>query len=404
MGKIARKTLIGFQLLLINTPAMVALSNILKLPISAFFIPAAFATIIFHIYMQLVFGKRLPLFLGPSFLIVAILYAVKGHSETNCAYITGGFIVMAGVFLATAILIKFIGLYRFIRLFPPVVVGSMVLSIGIGLASAQSSLVKNTPLGLSGVVLATVLLLYAFVKPVKKYSLILGLLVGMGYYILTGMEKDFIHPFTPNFISFLSPKFSLSYSLMFALAGLATVLEHIGDIFAVSMITDSPYYLSPGLHNTLTANGLSALLTSFIHPSGPITYTETIGAYALIDDFDPDYALFAAFWAILIAIIEMTFNISFNIPPTLIIPFMFLAFGMISAIGIRIFVENEVNIGDSRNFIIISIMLSVAVVDIKIPGFDHLVIKGVVFAAIVGIILNLILPRREGDENREEVE
>lgn len=401
MTKFVRKALIGFQILLISTPAMMALSYILNIPMSAFLLPAGITTIIFHAYMGLVTHKRPPLFLGPSFLIALIVYTVKKGDPHGFSYVTGGIIVASAVYFAIALLIKTIGLYKFINLFPPVVVGSMVLSVGIGLASIQSAFVKHISSDIVAVTLGSILLLYAFVKPAKKFSLLLGFLVGVIYYSLkVGFNFTFIQPGSFSSLRFAVPQFDLKYSILFALAAIATILEHIGDIFAISMVTDKPYYISPGLHNTIAANGASALTGILMHPSGPITYTETIGLYAMMKDFDPDYALYAAFWAIIAGLIEIITGVKVEFPLPVVASLMFLASGMIGSIGIRIFVENEVNIANSRNFIIMSIMLSVAVFDVAVPTFKGVYIKGVVVSGLIGIILNLILPGREGDENR----
>ncbi len=393
MLKILRKAVIGFEILLISSTGITALADVLNLSnyYFSFFITYGIATIVFHAFFYITGQKRVLLFLGPSLIIATAINSIK-FSQYRMAFITGGILIMAIVLILAGWIIGKIGLYRVIKLFPPVIVGSMVISIGIGLAVSQRNNLMNMPSDVMFVTLLSVILIYAFIPAVRKYSLLLGAVVGYGYYLLTGASVSVPDSFASHYFAW--PRFSIRYAAIFAVAALAVIIEHIGDIYAISMVSDTPFYINPGLNYTLISHGVAATTCFFMPFSGPSTYSESVGAYALLRDYDPDYALYAGFWSIAVGLLQIAFNIRIMFPIPIISAFMFIAFGMISAIGVRIFVENQINIGNERNFIIISIMLSVAIFTVTIPGLN-LKIGGIVISALAGIILNLILPGRE---------
>ncbi len=400
MLKILRKVVIGFEILLISSTGITALADVLNLSdyYFSFFITYGIATIVFHSFFYITGKKRVPLFLGPSLIIATAINSVK-FSQQRMAFITGGILIMAAVLLLTGLVIRKIGLYRIIKLFPPVIVGSMVISIGIGLAISQRNNLMNMPSDVMLITLLSLILIYAFIPAVRKYSLILGATIGYGYFLLTGATSS-VPNSSVSYYHFVWPQFNFEYATVFVIAAFAVVVEHIGDIYAISMVSDTPFYINPGLNNTLISHGVAATTCFFMPFSGPTTYSQSVGAYALLRDYDPDYALYAGFWSIAVGLLQIAFNIRIMFPIPIISALMFIAFGMIGAIGVRIFVENQINIGNERNFIIVSIMLSISIFTVTIPGLN-LKIGGIVISALTGIILNLILPGREvgGYEN-----
>ena len=400
--------LLGFQHTFAMFGATVLVPLLTGLPVSTTLLMAGLGTLLFHLLTK---GK-VPVFLGSSFAFLGGYAAVAPMLDGPLGpgtvpntemlpYACGGVFCAGLLYAALAALIRAFGAKRVMRFFPPVVTGPIIISIGLILApSAINNCATNWPIAL--VALAVVVICNIWGKGmIKIIPIIMGVIVSYLAALATG-AIDFTAFHEESRIFAMAPltlaKFDVSSILTVMPIALATMMEHIGDISAISATTGVNYIASPGLHRTLLGDGLASCLSAFFGGPANTTYGENTGVLALTKVYDPRVIRIAAFAAIILSFFPK-FSILFEtIPSAIIGGISLILYGTISAVGVRNVVENQVDFTESRNLIIAAIILVSALGFNAVGGVTFhvagtvITLSGLAIAAISGIVLNAVLP------------
>lgn len=386
------KTIVfGVQHLLTMFSATVLVPVLLGIPISVSLFTSGLGTLIFHIITK----RKVPIYLGSSFAFIAPFIAVSSYyagQENALAYATGG-VVMAGlVYLLFSFIIYKIGYDKIRKLFPSYITGTVILLIGLILASTAVSMASDC-WWLSIVTLTSILMIRIYGKGmVAQLPIFIGLSIG---YILAFIFGKVDLSFT-GFIDlpeFFLPKFSLyAFSIMVP-AAIAPALEHIGDIFAVSNVVGKDFTKEPGLHKTLLGDGIATSVAGLFGGAANTTYSENTGVLAITKVFNPLIMEVAAVMAIILSFFTPITNIIMSIPKSVMGGACLVLFGMISTTGLQtIFKDSkELNV---KQILITSVMLIISVGGAQIT-LGNFSLQGIGLAALVGIILNSILIYKE---------
>ncbi len=388
------------------------------LSVSTTLLMAGLGTLLFHLITK---GK-VPAFLGSSFAFLGGYSAVApkladGAANTELLpYACGGVLVAGLVYVLMSGLISLFGIRKIMRFFPPVVTGPIIISIGLILApTAISNASQNWLLAI--IALAVIIVCNIWGKGmVKIVPILLGILVSYVVAILMG-EVNFeainsarVFAMAPITL----PKFSVSAIITIMPIALATMMEHIGDMAAISATTGRNYLSDPGLHRTLLGDGLATTFSAMFGGPANTTYGENTGVLALTKVYDPRVMRIAALAAILLSFFPKFGAAIETVPSAIIGGVSFMLYGMISAIGIRNVVENKVDFTQSRNLIIAAVILvsalgfdSIGGLTLHITETLTLNLSGLAIAAIAGIVLNAIIPGNDyqfGGENNPKHE
>ena len=370
---------------------------------------AGAGTLLFH----LVTGFRVPAFLGSSFAFLGGYAAVAPKLADNAPnsemlpYACAGVAVAGLFYLLVSGLIKTFGIKRVMRYFPPIVTGPIIIAIGLILApGAVNSCKSNWTLAV--VALGTIVVCNIWGRGmVKIIPILIGIITSYIVAICMG-EIDFtpvreaawfglpIHSSALVFGNVSDPGKLLSAITAIAPIALATMMEHIGDISAISSTVGKDFISQPGLHRTLLGDGLATTLAALFGAPANTTYGENTGVLALTRVYNPRVIRIAACFAILLSFCPKFAEIIHTIPAPIVGGISFMLYGMISAIGIRNLVENRMDFSKSRNLIIAAVILVTAIggVSIKLPGTTA-TLTPLAIASILGILLNMIFP--DGD-------
>jgi uracil permease len=361
-------------------------------------------TLIFHFVTQF----KVPAYLGSSFSFIApILVAGEIY---GLDYARGGIVVAGLIYLIFSALISAFGPEKIVSFFPPVVTGPIIIVISMTLAPTAINMASQNWL-LSMVTLAVIIAVAIFGKGfLKIVPVIIGLTAG---YILAAIMGKI--DYTPiieaawfGLPNFSLPKFNLGAILIVAPIALTTVVEHMGDVLAMSGVIKKDIAKDPGLNRTLAGDGLATTISAFFGGPANTTYSQNTGVLALTKVFDPKVMRIAAVMTIAIGLIPKLTGFTDTIPRAIIGGAVIVLFGMIASIGARTLVDNRVDFSKTRNMIIASVILVFglggAVIPIKV-GPVEIRLVGMALAAIIGIALNKILPIEiDEDEDEEDAE
>jgi len=352
---------------------------------------AGIGTLLFHVITQ---GK-VPAFLGSSFAFIAPIIAVA--QTHGMEYAQGGIVVAGLIYLILAGLIAVFGIERVLKFFPPVVTGPIIIVIGLKLAPTAVSMASSDWL-LAIVAFLIVTAVSVFAKGfLKVIPVIIGLIGGYVFAVIMGRVD-----FTPiqeasifGIPAFTVAKFKAEAILTVAPIALATMIEHIGDVLAISSTVKKDFTKDPGFVRTLMGDGLATALSAMFGGPANTTYSENTGVLALTKAWDPKIMQIAAVFAIILGLVPKLSAVISTIPTAVIGGISIILFGMIASIGARTLVENKVDFTSSRNLIIAAVILVLglggAIIPFKI-GLFALNLEGMALAAIVGILLNVVLP------------
>ncbi len=375
---------------------------------------AGLGTLFFHLCS----GFRVPAFLGSSFAFLGGFATIQAmdtgifadmSNADKLSYACGGIVVAGLLYLVLALVIRLAGVRKVMRFLPPVVTGPIIICIGLSLAgSAISNASTNWPLAL--IALATIIVFNIWGKGMFKIiPILMGVVISYGAALLfhaaglTNADGSAIFDFTnianaawvgiPEF-SFC--KFNLSAILVMAPIALATMMEHIGDMSAISATVGENFIEKPGLHRTLIGDGLATSLSALVGGPANTTYGENTGVLELSRVYDPKVIRIAALYAILLSFIPKMAQVIGSMPSAIIGGVSFMLYGMISAIGVRNVVENRVDFTKSRNLIIAGVIFVCGLgfsngLTFTIAG-TSVTLTSLSIAAIAGILLNAVLP------------
>lgn len=411
---------LGLQHMFAMFGATVLVPLITGLDISTTLLMAGLGTLLFHLFTKF----QVPAFLGSSFAFLGGYATVAPMLEDGSAnkemlpYACLGVACAGLLYLVLAAVIKVVGIKKVMKLFPPVVTGPIIIAIGLGLApSAINNCATNWTLAI--ITLLLVIVVNVFAKGMLKIvpilvsivgSYILAMVIGNGFGV-GNFAIDFTQVKEAAWIGFpiewSSTVFggvkdaSLAISAIVAIMpiALATMMEHIGDMSAISATCGKNYIANPGLHRSLMGDGLATTMSALFGGPANTTYGENTGVLALSKVYDPRVVRIAAYFAIAFSFCPKFAAIIYSVPASIVGGISFVLYGMISAVGVRNVVEAQVDFSKSRNTIVAAVILVLALgltggATFAIGGMS-VTITGLAMAAIAGILLNVILPGQD---------
>ncbi len=356
--------------------------------------------------------RKIPIFLGSSFAFLGAFASVANGDPKLLPYATGGVVCAGLVYVVLAALFAIFGPKKIMKLFPPVVTGPIIILIGLILApTAVSSASGNWYLAV--IAIAVVICVNLFGKGMLKLIPILCGIVGSYIIgcIITLINPEFLGLSWINFSSlsnasilgippFFLPKFEISAIVTFVVVSIAAIVEHIGDIAAIGATCGKNFIADPGLTRTLLGDGVGTTMAGLIGGPANTTYSENTGVVALTKVYDPKVMLIAACLAVVLSFVSIFDAFINTIPWSIIGGISIVLYGMISATGIRTIVENKIDFTNMRNIIIMALILVCGLgfnsYPIQIPlGDVTLQFGGLASAAIIGIVVNAILPGKD---------
>ena len=443
---VPKMLVLGFQHMFAMFGATVLVPLLTGLDIATTLLMAGLGTLFFH----LVTKGKVPAFLGSSFAFlggygaIAPLAGANGMTQAQLLpYACIGVAVAGLLYLVVAALIKAVGVSKVMRFFPPVVTGPIIIAIGLSLCgSAKNNCDANWVLALTA--LAIVIIFNIWGKGMAKIiPILLGVLgacavaailaVACGQTITAADGAEYIAMFGNESFKLFSVSAlenvksaawicltihwektvfggvdwkngALIASSIIAIApiALATMMEHIGDISAISSTTKRNFIEDPGLHRTLIGDGFATTFASLFGGPANTTYGENTGVLALSKVYDPRVIRIAACFAIVLSFSPKFAAVIELIPTAVIGGISFILYGMISAIGIRNLIENQIDFSKSRNLIITAVILVCALSGVVIPINATAKITSLAVASIAGIVLNIIFPSCDYVEKTEK--
>lgn len=427
-----RMAVLGIQHMFAMFGATVLVPALTGLSVSATLLFAGLGTLLFHFLAK---GK-VPAFLGSSFAFIggyaAITTLADGSSDYSLLpYACFGVACAGLLYLVLAALIKAFGAKKVMRFFPPIVTGPIIIAIGLTLSS---SAIQNCSANWLVAVIAIAIIIICNIwgkGMIKIIPIMLGVLGSSAIAVIlhfTGAMEvlDPVKLETFKDAAWLGLPFQFKDTVFGLFAGdfdknllvsavitimpisLATMVEHIGDISAISSTCKKNYIADPGLHRTLLGDGLATTIASLFGAPANTTYGENTGVLSLSKVFDPKVVRIAAFLAILVSFSPKFAALVSLMPTATIGGASLVLYGMISAVGVRNVVENKVNFENTRNIIIAALILVLSIGinytgAIQIPvGSVTISLSGLAVGALVGIILNAILPGKDYEFGTDE--
>ncbi len=402
-----RNALAGLQMLFVAFGALVLMPLITGLDPSVALFTAGVGTILF----QFITKQQVPIFLASSFVFIApIAYSVQ---TWGVAAAMGSLFVTGLVYVAIATMVAVRGAGFLHRLMPPVVTGPIIMVIGLGLAPIAVNMAMGKTgdgaaelfpymdsLIVSMSALITTLLVATLGKGIfRLLPIMAGVLVGYIMASLMGMVSTEAVANTEWFAvpNFITPEFHLAAILFMLPVAIAPAIEHVGDILAIGSVTGKDYTKEPGLHRTLMGDGLATSLSSLFGGPPNTTYSEVTGAVMLTKMFNPRIMLWAAVFAICLAFVAKFGTALQTIPAPVMGGILILLFGSIAGVGMNILVKAQVDLADQRNLVIVSTTLVFGIGGMAIGNADFS-LTGISLCGLVAIVLNLLLPKTQVEE------
>jgi uracil permease len=415
LGK-PKMILFGFQHMFAMFGATILVPALTGLSVSATLLFAGIGTLLFHFFTK----RKVPAFLGSSFAFIAGYAAIAPNGETELLpYACLGVACSGLLYFILAALFRAFGPTKVMRYFPPVVTGPIVISIGLILASSAIANCETNWL-VACIAIATIIICNIWGKGmVRIVPILLGVIVSYVAAALLG-ECDFTQVQEAAWIglpvlwdntvfSLFGDNFNSGLAITAIITimpiALATMIEHIGDMSAISFTCNRNYIVNPGLHRTLLGDGLATVLASLFGAPANTTYGENTGVLALTKVFDPRVVRLAAIFAIIFSFCPKFAAIIAVMPACVIGGVSLVLYGMISSVGIRNLVENHVDFMKSRNILITAVVLVLSIgiaysaagaILLDFGGFT-ISFSGLAVGSIAGILLNIILPGHDGD-------
>ena len=396
-GSTWKQALAGSQMLLVAFGALVLMPLITGMDTSVALFTAGVGTLIF----QIVTGGQIPIFLASSFAFIAPVIASKG--KFGMAETMGGLMAAGILYIVLSGLVRLRGTAFIRRLLPPVVIGPVIMTIGLGIApvavemasgrtgdGAVQLVPETTALWIAMISLAVTVIMSVWAKGIfRLVPIMFGVVVG---YILSAFAgivditpiREAAWLSVPNFIT---PEFSWGAILFMVPVAIAPAIEHIGDILAIGNVTGKNYLRKPGLHRTLLGDGLATSAAALLGGPPNTTYSEVTGAVMLTRNFNPKIMWWAAGTAIILAFVGKFGAVLQTIPVPVMGGILCLLFGSIAVVGLNTLIRHQVDLSEARNLVIVAVTL---VFGIGGMVMGHL--EGIALCAVAAIILNLVLP------------
>lgn len=394
----------------------------LSIQVTLFF--AGVGTLFFHLCSKL----KVPAFLGSSFAFLGGFHTVANLNTgifknmtmgEKLPYACGGIVVAGALYLILALIIKIVGINKVMKYLPPVVTGPIIICIGLSLAPSAITNASSNWL-LAFIALSVVIIFNIWGKGMFKIlPILMGVVISYVCALIfnalgmTNADGSAILDFTAvseaawvGLPDFFICKFNISAILVMAPIAIATMMEHIGDMSAISATVGEDLVTDPGLHRTLVGDGFATAISAFFGGPANTTYGENTGVLELSKVHDPKVIRIAAVYAIVLSFIPKMADIIGTMPSAIVGGISFMLYGMISAIGIRNVVENHVDFTHSRNLIIAAVILVCGLgfsdgLTFTVGSTD-ITLTSLAIAAIAGVVLNAIIPGRDYEYGNPE--
>ena len=411
---------LGLQHMFAMFGATVLVPAITGLNVSTTLFFAGVGTLLFH----LITGRKVPAFLGSSFAFLGAYGLVTASGQDIPLTYSGFGVAVAGLmYLVLALLFKIFGTKKVMRFFPPIVTGPVIIAIGLTLSgTAIGSCSANWLVAL--VAIAVVIVCNIWGKGmIKIIPILLGVIASYLVAVIVdpaardnvaktvaaadwiGLPVIWKETALSIFGKDLDVSMLITAVITIAPISLATIVEHVGDMCAISSTVGKNYVADPGLHKTLVGDGLATSLSALFGGPANTTYGENTGVLALSKVYDPRVIRLAAYFAILLSFCPKFAALIVAMPAATMGGVSLVLYGMISAVGVRNVVENQVDFTKSRNVLIAALILVLAiglkygtgtVQGISFPiGSVQITLSGLAVAALVGITLNAVLPGKD---------
>ena len=390
-----QKTVVGAQFLFVAFGATVLVPLLVGMDPSVALLTAGVGTLIFHAITK---GK-VPVFLGSSFAFIAPI--IKATELFGLPGALSGLVAVGAVYGIMSLLIRLRGVGFITRLFPPVVVGPVIMLIGLSLAGTGVNMAKSN-WALAITALLTTVIVSLFGKGLLKLiPIFAGIVVGYITAIIFGLV-DFQPIIDASWFAlpaFVRPDFCWEAIIFMAPVAIAPVIEHIGDIYAINEVTGKDSVNDPGLHRTMLGDGVACVAASLMGGPPVTTYSEVTGAISLTKIADPAVIRIAGVFGILFSILGKVSALLKTIPEAVLGGIMLLLFGTIASVGVNTLVKNRVDLGNTRNLVIASLILTLGIGGAEL-AFGSITIGGIGLSAVVGVILNLIIPKSKEEKSK----
>ncbi|MEZ9247134.1 uracil-xanthine permease family protein [Vibrio lentus] len=401
-----KNALQGAQMLFVAFGALVLVPLLTGLDPNVALFGAGIGTLLF----QLITRRSVPIFLASSFAFIAPI--MFGIQTWGVGATMGGLMAAGVVYVLMGALIKVRGVAFIHKLLPPVVVGPVIMVIGLGLAPVAVNMAlgktgdgavqlidADAALWISSISLLVTIVISVFSKGFLKLLPIFGGIVA-GY--ITSLVYGAVD-FTPvaqaawlALPNFTAPEFNINAIFFMVFVAIAPAVEHVGDMLAISNVTGKDYLKKPGLHRTITGDGVATIAASMLGAPPNTTYSEVTGAVMLTKAFNPVIMTWAAVTAIVLALVGKLGALLQTIPVPVMGGIMILLFGSIATVGLNTLIQNKVDLHKSRNLVIVGITLVFGIGGMAF-GIGDFSLQGVSLCGIVAILLNLVLPEELGD-------
>ncbi len=392
-----RQVIIGIQFLFVAFGATVLVPLILNINPSIALFSAGVGTLLFHFITK---GK-VPVFLGSSFAFIAPISAAT--EKFGWAGTLSGIIAVGIVYTLVSFLIKWRGVNFIKKIFPSVVVGPVIMSIGLSLASTGVDMAQSNWIIAGSSLLSAIIAVVYFKGLLKLIPVFIGIIVGYIVALSLG-AVDFTPIVNANWIAipeFTLPLFNTEAILFMIPVAIAPLIEHVGDIYAVGAVAEKDFIKDPGLNKTMLGDGLATSLAGFLGSVPNTTYSEVTGAIELTKVTNPRVLRITAITAIVFSVVGKISGFLKSIPQEVLGGIMLLLFGMIASVGIKTLTESKANLHKTRNMVIVSLILTIGIGDASI-SFGSFSLAGIGLASVVGVILNLILPGKSKEVHMEK--
>ena len=384
-----RRTVVGIQFMFVAFGSTVLVPLLTGLDPAVALLAAGLGTLLFHA----VTGGKVPIYLGSSFAFIAPI--IKATELFGLGGMFCGLVSVGLVYMLMSLLVKTFGIDLIKKLFPPVVIGPVIILIGLSLAGAGVNMAQENWI-LAIVSLAVAVAASIWGKGmIKLIPVVFGALAG--YVVALIFFRDTMDfSVVGNASWFAFPKlakmsFSWQAILFMAPVAIAPIIEHVGDMYAIGSIAGKDFVKDPGLHRTMLGDGLSCVLAAFLGGAPITTYSEVTGAVSLTKVTDPSVLRIAAVSAVILSVIGKVGAVIQTIPSAVLGGIMLLLFGSIASVGISNMIQAKIDMGSTRNLIIVSLILTIGIGG-AIISVGSFTLSGIGLASLVGVILNLILP------------
>lgn len=388
----AKRTIVGVQFMFVAFGSTILVPLLVGFDPAIALLAAGLGTLLFHA----VTGGKVPIYLGSSFAFIAPI--IKATELYGMPGMFCGLVSVGAVYIIMSLLVGTFGIGLIKKLFPPIVIGPVIILIGLSLAGSGVKMAEsNWTLALISLAVAIATSIWG--KGIfKLIPVVFGALAGYAVSLLFFRNSmDFSSVATAPW--FALPKFSqMSFSwqaiIFMAPVAIAPIIEHIGDMYAISSIAGKDFVKDPGLHRTLLGDGLSCCLAAFLGGAPVTTYSEVTGAVSLTKVTDPSVLRISAVSAIVLSVIGKVGALIQTIPQAVLGGIMLLLFGTIASVGISNMIQAKIDMGSTRNLIISSLILTIGIGGAVIE-FGTFSFSGIGLASIVGVVLNLLLPDKK---------